>query len=515
MSVETEIKLQFLSQLSDRAVRSGIQQAVAADIPRAMTRRLRSVYFDTPDNELAARGVTVRLRGTDSHWVQTVKSPANGKIGLQTYVENEVVLPEERLHLSLLPKRTPHLKWLVTEQDNLRPVFETDIQRTAWQIGVGQGKVELAWDRGHIRANAQAQPVIEIELELKEGDPAILFDLARALTQAMPVRLGYATKAQRGMRLAAGKASTAQSAGNCRLSSDDSVTGAFHKIADQCLSQMRANESALLVGGAPDAVHQFRVALRRLRAATGIYRNLIDEETYFRWRQELKWVHQAFGRVRDLDVFISRTMDRLAKHYQAEPGLASITDIAKNARKLALAAALDAINSRRYALMLIDISSRFSRGTWKRQSAEASLEMAATEFARKQLQKRYKRVRRIGDRWPDLEIGDLHRLRILVKKLRYLALAFGSLFPVKSTREFFASLESLQDCLGRLNDNAVGQQYASELAATTEGAGPEKSGFGRALSIISGWHSRGIQDSQEDFEMCWQVFVKGQCFWKR
>lgn len=515
MSVETEIKLQLLRNFGERSMRAALHAAMKADLPRAVSRRMRSIYFDTEEGELAARRISVRLRQIGERWVQTVKAPAEKKIGLQAYQEAETAVTDSNLDLSLVPWPTRDVAWLVARQVKLRSIFETDIFRTTWQLVRGESKVELAWDRGHIRAGGQEEPVNELELELKAGSPDTLFALAQALAEGLPVRVGHATKAERGVSLAAHTVLAPQRAGILHLSGDESAAIAFRKIAEECVSHMQANERAILAGAGAEAIHQFRVALRRLRAAAGTFRNLIDEQTFERWSRELRWMHQAFGRARDLDVLTTETLSRLATQYPTDAGLRLFTDIAGEARKAARENALQAIDSRRYTLMLLEMARAFNGDSWGRRSAAATSAVPVLDFAREQLQRRYKRVQKLGDRWPDLEIADLHRLRILVKKLRYVVLAFSTLFPVKASHNFFTGLEKLQDCLGALNDASVGQQYVNELAAVAEKENSLAAGeVERAVGLLSGWHARGIEESRQHFAAGWSAFKAHKRFWK-
>jgi inorganic triphosphatase YgiF len=514
VSVETEIKLQLLQTLEDEALRGALRDALAIDLPRSSTRSLRSIYFDTGERELAARDLSLRLRQIGSNWVQTLKVPAKQKAGLQAYRELEVKVPDGKLDLAKIKWRPRDLAWLISRQEKLRPAFETDMQRSIWLLDFGEDKVELAWDRGHIRAKAQAEAVNELELELKAGSPDRLFGLAMALVEGLPLRFAHATKAARGVRLATGNTLVPLRAGAVRLKPDESAEAVFRRIAEESLRQMHGNESAIIAGGGAEAIHQFRVALRRLRAAAGTFRDLIEESVYDRWSRDLKWTHQAFGRARDLDVVAKETMAPLQRQYPSDPGLQMIARVTEEARLAARTLAQGAIDSRRYSLMQLDIARLLNNAGWIRASGSPTAATSVLEFARKQLQRRYKRVRKLGDQWPNLETPDLHRLRILVKKMRYAAQSFSSLFPGKAGRGFFAGLETLQDCLGSLNDGLVGQQYMSELAAMAAQSGGLKDGeLERAVGIVSGWHARGVEEGRQGFEESWLGFRNQKRFW--
>ena len=62
-----------------------------------------------------------------------------------------------------------------------------------------------------------------------------------------------------------------------------------------------------------------------------------------------------------------------------------------------------------------------------------------------------------------LEERDLHRLRISLKKLRYVAQAFSPLFKEKKVKPYLAALKRLQEELGHLNDIAHARATIADL----------------------------------------------------
>jgi len=58
-------------------------------------------------------------------------------------------------------------------------VFETHFWRDAWTLPVaGGGSIEVALDQGKVNGGGCSQPICEVELELKSGQPTALYDLA-------------------------------------------------------------------------------------------------------------------------------------------------------------------------------------------------------------------------------------------------------------------------------------------------------------------------------------------------
>ncbi len=87
------------------------------------------------------------------------------------------------------------------------------------------------------------------------------------------------------------------------LTSDLTAGQAFRIIARSCLRQFRLNETALARTRDADALHQARVAIRRLRSAFSIFKNVVADEKAETIRRELKELSTLLGEARNLDVY--------------------------------------------------------------------------------------------------------------------------------------------------------------------------------------------------------------------
>ncbi|MDH5358482.1 MAG: CYTH domain-containing protein [Gammaproteobacteria bacterium] len=164
---------------------------------------LVSTYFDTPDLHLITQGVGLRLRNENGSWLQTVKATGQVKDGFHQREEWEQELNSANFDLEKL-KQTP-LNVMIQDSEiwpALAPMFTTDFIRQSLQLSLPQETtIELAYDRGQIRAGELSEPVHEIELELKSGSIEQLKQLARECCQKLPVVYGDDSKAHRGYRL--------------------------------------------------------------------------------------------------------------------------------------------------------------------------------------------------------------------------------------------------------------------------------------------------------------------------
>src|SRR5581483_6403310 len=160
----------------------------------------------------------------------------------------------------------------------LAPMFVTELRRTAWPLRFDGSLIELALDRGEIRAGTSRQPVSEIELELKEGRPEHVFELALALHESLPVTLGLETKAARGYALLEESVPVPVKAAPTGMTATMSARHAFGLAARNCLTQIRDNEAPARLGADPEGVHQLRIGLRRLRALVTAFRDTLAPE---------------------------------------------------------------------------------------------------------------------------------------------------------------------------------------------------------------------------------------------
>src|SRR5204863_4189054 len=130
----------------------------------------------------------------------------------------------------------------------------------------------------------------------------------------------------------------------------------------------------------------------------------------------------------------------------------------KQARSSAYDRGLEALDSPRFAKLLLDLALWVETGHWSRDDAAADdRDRPVDHFAAEVLDHRRHRLRRAGRALRGQDADSRHRARIEAKKLRYAAEFFENAFPDagKRRRRFVEALKALQDELGALNDIAV------------------------------------------------------------
>ena len=447
-AIETELKFRLgpgaVVRLSGHPALQGPQTSQS----------LRSVYFDTPDGVLRAAGCGLRVRATPGGFVQTLKrQTAPGQTARDEW---EVPVASETLDPSAL-KSTPAHRLLKGRRGDLSPRFATTVVRRIRMVDWEGARIEVAFDAGELSAGDRREPIYELELELKAGEPAALFSLARRLARDLAIVPVFESKAERGWRLADGISRSPRRAVATPLSPDATTTTAFRRIAMACLAQVSANAELLRVVRRPEAVHQMRVGLRRLRAAVGVFKPRLAEGERERIETELKWLAHEADAARDLDVFIRDVFHPTAQAAPS-PELAPLGRHLLAARGQAYDRVLTAIASPRYALMMLETTA------WIETAALPDDPVAP--FAVEALDRLHRQVERRARDLADLDPEARHHLRIRAKRLRYAAEFFADLFPARRRRaRYLKALERLQDRLGELNDLAVARDRVPGEAA--------------------------------------------------
>jgi CHAD domain-containing protein len=173
---------------------------------------------------------------------------------------------------------------------------------------------------------------------------------------------------------------------------------------------------------------------------------------------ELRWLAHALGPARDWDVFVAETLEPVHREFPHHAGFAELLRGCARVRSAAWRKARRAVDSPRYQQLILDVLGVIADDAWRQELDATQLATAsalATQFAAGVLAERYTRARRRGRKLEALSSAQLHRLRIAIKKLRYAADAFASLFAPAATVPLLKRLSRLQDILGAINDTAT------------------------------------------------------------
>jgi CHAD domain-containing protein len=205
-------------------------------------------------------------------------------------------------------------------------------------------------------------------------------------------------------------------------------------------------------GHDPEGVHQLRVGIRRLRSELKMMAPAIQSRPFRHFDQELKWCGRVLGQQRDLDVLGTSLLSTGTE----------LPIFLKNSIELELAFrqrrmdthVVDMLESDRYGDLVASLADAVVRPPLRANSSRPAIDFVRPSL-KKTLSNLFDRVDGL-DRDPSND--DLHRIRILAKRARYVSevaalLVGNSLTPVSE------GLESIQTCLGELHDSYAAVQF--------------------------------------------------------
>ena len=263
------------------------------------------------------------------------------------------------------------------------------------------------------------------------------------------------------------------------VASGDSFAEAGRKVMRYHFAEMLQNEYGTRLGEDIEALHDMRVATRRLRAAFDVFDTAFERQEMKRHRAGLRTTGQTLGHVRDLDVMIEK-----AQHYRdnlpedQRVGLDPLFEYWQSERESARKQMLAFLDSREYQ----DFKREFNvfvntPGSGVRPVSDNPPEpRLVSEIAPILVFTRLAAVRAYEPYLPDAPVERLHALRIEFKKLRYTVEFFREVLG-EDAKMAINKFKKIQDHLGDLNDaQVVGQileQFLSNWQLTQEQL-PEK-----------------------------------------
>jgi CHAD domain-containing protein len=279
---------------------------------------------------------------------------------------------------------------------------------------------------------------------------------------------------------------------------DDGATAgeAFRAIAQACLRHLRLNEDVFLHARDPEALHQIRVALRRLRSAFTLFKPVLaGDATAEHLRTEIKRVTEPFGQARNLDVFLTTTLPAEIERRPDEAGLDDLRERLTAERQRAYDAVLGILHSPAWRSLLLDLVTWIETGPWRGEGAPRERDMPAKAYAASVLERARGRIKKRGRRLDTLDPEARHRVRIEAKKLRYGAEFFVSLYAGKKAskrhKAFVSALSDLQDHLGALNDLATAHEVAASIVTAEVDAATGPAVFAAGLTAADGESETG------------------------
>ena len=518
ISREIELKLRASPEALDVLLASPL---LAAGIPGlASEQTLDAAYYDTADLRLHQRGVSLRVRGEGNRFIQTVKTGSAAAGAL-----------ERREWQTVVPDLNPRPDWVMDAgaramirhlaPDELQEICRTSVRRETRVVGYKHNGeiaiIEIDFDRGTLAAGDRSAPTADIELELLKGSKQALYALALELHDIAPVRVEVRSKAERAYALFTGEPPPWRKAKPLRFARRATVDGGITAVFESCFSHWMANEPAVLESGDPEAIHQMRVALRRMRSALTLFDGVLPPMQAGWLKGESQWVGDALGGARNWDVFLADVLAPLAAKRPGDKSLTALREQCEKARARNYEIARAAILSPRYTAFVLNFNRWLDEAAWhatanatRREILGAPLKAFADTLFERNHRGLAVRGRKLAAASPERR----HQFRLAVKRMRYASEFFVSLYGAKKSRAMLGDLSRLQGTLGDLNDLALAEHQLETMIYQAAGH-PAHNDILKATGLVVGWCTARTRQSEIDVLDQWKRFKRRQPFWKR
>jgi inorganic triphosphatase YgiF len=505
MAVETELKLRIAPEQLAKLKRHALLKTYS--ITRPTTRRLQNIYYDTPKLDLQKSEMALRLRHTGRQWLQTLKGGGSVQAGLHRRNEWEVPVKRAALDFSA----TLEVEWDEHLRPSLRkklhPIFVTDFARNSRMLDFQGTQIELCMDQGEVRTEQHSMPICELELELKSGEPRLLFELALKILEVAPFELETVSKAEQGYRLLSGYAVQPVKGVAPVFAMTDSLTDVLKALIWSCLQHFQGNLSGAMGSDDDEYLHQMRVALRRLRVVLRMAEKVRADGQLAGLYKDVADLCVALGRIREWDMFIAGTLQPMRARMAGHGGLQALLAASERQRAACYAELRGEAQAREMQRLLLHFSIWMNGDYWQQQTETAQ---QAQDFAARRLRKLAKRFAHFGQQLDTTDATQLHALRIIAKKLRYSAEFFADLYDKKKAKSFLAALSEVQDVLGLINDIAVAHRLLDGLAADASLAAHQES-----ITLSRGWIAHDLSHQLVVLRKTIQRFNKQAVFWQK
>lgn len=424
-STEIEYKWQAHS-IRDYKLFLQLTQNLGAKLSKLKKIQIKDLYLDTPENFFLSSHLECRVRLSNGHSELTLKSFTDREHGIFNRNEKTIQLPR-------FTSKKVALKYCRNKFfRNIQPLFEILNNRRIHSLILPCGTcAEASFDQVLMICGEKKFWMQEIELEFKSGQLDKFKSFVRQLAP-LPLNPSKCSKFQVAM-------------GHFLRDSPPFSIDTPNDIADQILKinfeKLKENEADFRKSFNPEAIHNMRVAIRRLRAAIKTFKRIIPAKAK-KIRAGLHKLGRILGKKRDLDVFSEFVLHTVNVKSISFQKLARQTE--QSQRKI-----LSKLKSNYYT-KLVESLEQLKTETSKQNILKLS---------RNQIRKKLKKVIEIASSI-DSKVDDktLHKLRISIKKLRYICEFFEPIFSkyICSLCSLIEKTKKIQDILGDHQDAIKG-----------------------------------------------------------
>ena len=449
MSIEVELKLSAsadkIQQVKDWLKEAGCSEENSVELEWEQ-KFLHNTYFDTKNHRLRETDIGLRIRKDGERYIQSVKSAGRVVGGLYQRNESEHDIPKSELQLELVDE--PYLMILLEEAEEedgpFTPIFTTNFSRDVVTIDYNGAQVEVALDQGQINCVAEdmtdtSQQLCEVELELKDGEASVLFDLGKKLIERFDLVLDSESKAERGYRLCHSAPEYTKHLNLVNLTSKTSAEAAFESVAHKGLGHWQYHIKKIKRGPSIEAVLQLNRALMFMQTMYSVFAAVIPRHSLIHLRKDWREITQNFSKLFTIAEEINwlNNSKLYGFHYKE---LESLEEGLEKAFQKAHQHFVEYLLTPSYNLKLL----RFSRWLYLKEWREAIGDSNADKiqkkeiypYATKQLQHLLRDMRRHLSEKVTLSKQDYIEYLPKMSRTLDIGLFFGCLFDDRARREY-------------------------------------------------------------------------------
>ncbi|WP_166177920.1 CYTH and CHAD domain-containing protein [Rubrobacter tropicus] len=455
--------------------------------------KITDAYYDAEDWRFYRAGYALRVRKVGSNAEATMKSlsPAEGNVRKRREI-TEPLGDDKPATLGKAPGPVgERIRSLLGGQDT-RLMFEVRTSRQKFALlleddtgepengssanRVRIGEVVLDSSEIPIGEGRESARICRVEVEAGAGTAPTpdLRGFVDEMQYALELKPASISKFETGLYATGLSPRSETEAGPTEIEPTMTLGEVAFAVLRRQFAKMRSHEPGTRIGEDPEALHDMRVATRRMRAAMKVFEGALPERAKW-FREELRWVAGSLGDVRDLDVQIGR-LEAWKNEADEESSefLGKILDVMKKRRTEARALMLEVLDSARYERLEASFGEMLRRGPGaERELAQGNGHSPegepVTSAAPALISARYRKWSKAAGRLEESSPTEsFHDLRKKGKRLRY-ALEFVSEVYGKGTEDLIEPLKTLQDDLGDHQDAVVAAGTLRELGTTTNG----------------------------------------------
>lgn len=481
MATEVELKLHYFD--ADGVDQFTSHPLIREGVEFSPSKPLKNTYFDTADLALYQERMALRIRVTPTKTLQTVKCAGKSVAGLSSRPEWESAYSGEFDFTGVDVGAVQ--TFLENNRERLIPIFSTHFDRRTWRIELSKKATILVMlDNGYVESENRQLPITEVELELVQGSPKDLLDFATKLASHLPLIPSDISKAQRGYQLYLNKEARPKKAKASPLRIKHTAFEAFVLLTSQDMQMLQANLHGMLNSADPEYIHQYRVSLRRLNTLIKLFKPVLPDRFYSKWKNRIKALTQKTGEIRDLSVVERRILEPMLEDKDAHvQGLVTLALSAIHSTKKDLD---DQLVQMRYGGPVLLFANDLT------ELSDQKFPKNLTRFAEERLLDLHDKAKsRTSKLTKHISPANAHQLRIAIKQLRYACEFFAPLFDSAAVLEFAKHIASLQDQLGFVNDFHV--SLVKIQNGIHAGLIPSETG-----QIVDRWHQKNVQSNLDE-----------------